>query len=242
MPRLSKVLRYAHAKLAERRPPITFEWSNYMDWLSFANPGMLTRGNVASFEYAIANLPSDAPILEIGSFCGLSTNMIAHLATKYGVPNKIVTCDRWVFEGAEGGGMLGESSITHDEYRTFIKNSYMRNVQMFSQGHLPYTVECFSDELFESWARGETCEDVFGRPITLGGRLSFCYIDGNHTYAFAKRDFENCDRYLDAGGFILFDDSGLNTDWDVVKVVREVEASGRYDMVARNPNWLFRKK
>ena len=50
--------------------------------------------------------------------------------------------------------------------------------------------------------------DVFGRSFQLGGPISFCYIDGNHTDDLAKRDFENCDRYLEKGGFVLFDDSG----------------------------------
>src|SRR5687767_3117074 len=51
-------------------------WTEYMSWLSFANAGMLTPGNVDCFDYAIRNLPSSAPLVEIGSFCGLSTNAI----------------------------------------------------------------------------------------------------------------------------------------------------------------------
>jgi len=40
----------------------------------------------------------------------------------------------------------------------------------------------------------------------------------------------------------LFDDSGDNTHWEVRHVVSEVMASGRYEVIANNPNYLFRKK
>jgi Methyltransferase domain len=76
----------------------------------------------------------------------------------------------------------------------------------------------------------------------LGGAISFCYIDGNHSYDFAKLDFENCDRFLEKGGFMLFDDSADGSDWDVCKVVQEVIATGRYDLIAKNPNYFFRRK
>jgi hypothetical protein len=62
--------------------------------------------------------------------------------------------------------------------------------------------------------RSRSAIDVFGRNVVLGGSLSFCYIDGNHTYGFAKRDFENKDRFLAPGGFIFFDDSGDGSGWE----------------------------
>jgi len=44
-------------------------------------------------------------------------------------------------------------------------------------------------------------------------------------------------RFLQVGGFILFDDS---TD-SVFGLMPEVLATGRYRLVARNPNHLFQK-
>ena len=124
-------------------------WTEYMNWLTFANAGMLARGNVFCFHYAIQKLMSESPIVEIGSFCGLSTNMITYLKEKYAVKNPLLTCDRWLFEGAEQGRMLGDSmTITHDEYRLFVKETYIRNVRMFSRYDLPYTMEMLSDEFF----------------------------------------------------------------------------------------------
>jgi hypothetical protein len=218
-------------------------WSEHLAWLSLANAGMLDRGNVACFDHAIKNLPSDAPIVEIGSFCGLSTNVLTYLKHVHGATNRLITCDKWVFEGSDDGEKLDDTStVTHAAYRDFVKRTFRENVRMFSSDDLPFTVEMFSDEFFELWSHRERRSDVFGRELELGGPISFCYIDGNHTYDFAKRDFEHTDRFLEKGGFILFDDSADGSDWEVCDVVREVPSTGRYELVAKNPNYLFRKK
>jgi hypothetical protein len=240
---LAGVARRLLRRLADRGTPSGEFWSEYLSWLSFAHAGMLSRGNVWSMDYAIRNLPSEAPILEIGSFCGLSTNVITYLKEKYKVKNPLITCDKWIFEGAEGCGMLGDSqSVSHAEYKQFVRETFLRNVQMFSRSDLPFTIELFSDELFGAWATFQKHQDVFGREVRLGGPISFCYIDGNHSYAFARRDFENCDRFLEKGGFILFDDSADGSEWEVCKVVQEVVETRHYDLIAKNPNYFFKKK
>lgn len=223
--------------------PVKESWTEYMDWLTYANAGMLARGNAYCIEYAIQNIKSKAPIVEIGAFCGLSTNMITYFKEKYNVKNPLVACDRWIFEGSEHGGMLGDSkTVSHTEYREFVKESFMRNVKMFSRYDVPYSIEMFSDEFFGAWNKSEKHRDVFGREFQLGGPISFCYIDGNHTYKFAKRDFENCDKYLERGGFVMFDDSADGSGWEVCQVVQEVLTNRRYELIAKSPNYLFRKK
>ncbi len=82
-----------------------------------------------------------------------------------------------------------------------------------------------------------------GNALTLGGAVSFCYIDGDHSYQSCKEDFENSDEFLTAGGLLLFDDSADKGIWgNVHKVVKEVQQSGRYELIIKNPNYLFRKK
>ena len=214
----------------------------YVQWLYFANAGMLDRGNLYCFDYAIRNLPSNAPLIEIGSFCGLSTNLITYYKEKHNVKNALITCDKWEFEGAYKGSMVGDSLITHDEYRMFVKETYIRNIQMFSRYDLPYTMELNSDEFFFKWSNSKKLTDLLGRSIQLGGPISFCYIDGDHSYEYVKRDFGNCDNFLEPGSFILFDDSADGSGWDVCKVVSEIQQSGMYELVIKNPNYLFRKK
>jgi len=215
----------------------------FIKWLTFANAGMLDNGNIYCFEYAIENLVSDKPIIEIGSFCGLSTNLINFYLRKNNKTNKLITCDKWIFEGADGGtGLLGESRLSHREYREFVRDTYIRNVTFFSKENLPYTIEVFSDEFFSLWKDAAVKPDVLGRQVKLGGEISFAFIDGNHTYEFAKRDFENVDKYLEPGGFILFDDSSSNSIFGLHRLMLELEKEGNYEVVIKNPNYLFRKK
>ena len=216
--------------------------NEFLSWIRFAVPGMLARGNVDAMEYAVANMPPDEPILEIGSFCGLSTVVLAYLLDKRSKTVPIYTCDQWEFEGQQLGAPLGDSpSVTHDVYREYVRNTFLRTMHTFAANRLPHTIECLSDEFFRRWFNNEKTVDVFDRPVTLGGKIGFCYIDGNHTYEFAKRDFENTDRALVSGGFILFDDSADGSLWEVNRLTRDLAAGHHYELVSKNPNYLFRK-
>jgi Methyltransferase domain len=212
---------------------------DYLAYLSFANAGMLNQGNLLCFDFAIRNLPSKNPMLEIGSFCGLSTNIMTYFKRKHGVENKLFTCDKWEFEGAEGN--VGASDIPHWKYREFVRGSFVRNAEMFSAEALPHTIEKRSEEFFEFWRAGITVTDVFGQKAKLGGPISFCFIDGNHGYEYALRDFLNTDEFLEPGGFVLFDDSADGSKWEVCSVIEEVKRMGTYEIAAQNPNYLFRK-
>jgi len=234
-----RVLRKA-ARVIDPPRPIQILSDEYITWLCYANPGMLERGNLYLIDYAISHLPSAAPILEIGTFCGLSTNVIAHFKRKHGVNNPLITCDKWEFENVNGRANIADSPVLFSEYKKFVKNSYIRNMQMFSPDDLPFTFELTANEFFEKWKNGKVCADVLGRTYTLGGPISFCYIDGNHTYEYAKQDFLNCDAYLVNGGFILFDDSTL-TEFTLHKLMPEIIAMSRYRLVAQNPYHLFQK-
>lgn len=228
------------AKRLTNKAPIIHK-DRFIDWLSFANAGMLEKGNVYCFEYAIKNLPSENPILEIGSFCGLSTNAINHYLSKYGKKNKFFSSDKWEFEGSDENKNIGNSDITHKDYRTFVKESFMRNVKFFSHHNIPYTIEVFSDEFFNLWSEKKLVQDIFDREVQMGGTFSFVYIDGNHTYEFAKRDFENADKNLEIGGFILFDDSSDFSPFGCALLMKEIVKLKRYELVMKNPNFLFRK-
>ncbi len=228
------------AKRITNKAPI-INADRFIDWLSFANAGMLEKGNVYCFEYAVKNLPSESPILEIGSFCGLSTNAINHYLSLYGKKNKFFSSDKWEFEGSDENKTLGNSSITHADYRTFVKESFMRNVKFFSRNNVPHTIEVFSDDFFKIWSEKKRVKDIFDREVELGGKFSFVYIDGNHTYEFAKRDFENADKNLEIGGFILFDDSSVYSRFGCALLMKEIVKMKQYELVMKNPNFLFRK-
>ncbi len=213
----------------------------YLTWLSYANAGMMHSGNFYCFDYAMKNLPTDDPVIEVGSFCGLSANVTGYLLKKYGRKNKIITSDKWVMENAETE-FIGNSDIRFSEYSQYVKESFIRNVNFFNGKNIPYAIEVFSDEFFSLWEKGAEVNDVFGRNIKLGGGISFAYIDGNHTYEFTKRDFINTDKFLVKGGFIFFDDTNFESPYGCVKLMKEIKRNPSYELVMKNPNYLFRKK
>jgi hypothetical protein len=215
--------------------------NEYIRWLSYANAGMLHWGNLYCIDLAIKNLPSNNPVLEIGSFCGLSTNIISFLLCKYEKTNKLISADKWIFGGVIDDKNVGESHISFKEYSKFVKSSFKRNTEFFSSKNKPFTIEAFSDEFFELWDGNKKAIDVFNREIQLGGKISFCYIDGNHKYSFTKRDFVNVDKYLDIGGYILFDDSNDFGGFGAGKFMKEMKKNIRYKLVIKNPNYLFQK-
>ncbi len=224
----------------QRRGTVPYD-SIYLKWMEFANAGMMDRGNRHLIDLAVASLPAGAPVLEIGAFCGLSTNVITYFLKKHGRSNALLVTDPWVFEG-EDGPHLPESDIPFTAYRELVLEQFLRNVRFWNGDRLPHAFTLASDDFFAAWERGETREDIFGRPVRLGGRLGLCYVDGDHQYEQARRDFLNADRALASGGTILFDDSDeFGAFPEVHEVVREAMREHGYEPVAANPNHLLRK-
>jgi SAM-dependent methyltransferase len=221
-------------------PPVDVS-EPYTDAITIAVPGWLNRGNLYCFDRALGDLPSDAPMIEIGSFCGLSASLLSYYKRKHGRRNRLITVDIWRY-GRMERELGGKTPTTYEEFRAFVKESYLRNVRAFSAWDLPYPFEMSSDELFAAWREGREGHDLFGRPLRLGGPISFCYVDGSHRYEPARNDFRHAHEFLEPGGYLFFDDSYDGAGWGVGRVVAEVRASGDYELVLRNPNYLFRKR
>ena len=78
--------------------------------------------------------------------------------------------------------------------------------------------------------------------MQLGGPFAFAYIDGAHTYEQSTKDFQNVDRYLELGGFIVFDDSADDGPHvGSTRTAQEAAMLTRYEVVAKNPNYCLRK-
>ncbi|MDJ0581304.1 class I SAM-dependent methyltransferase [Crocosphaera sp.] len=215
---------------------------DFIEKLRAGNAGMLLIGNIWCFDYAISHLPSDSPIVEIGSFSGLSTNLIIYLKSKYKQENKVICSDPWDFNAGHPEEKIADHPyLTCQDYSNYIKENFIRNVLFFSKHDLPYAIESNSDTFFKYWEKGEVVQDIFERSIKLGESISFAYIDGNHSYDYAARDFENVDRYLEIDGFILFDDSSDKSDSEVCKLMEEIIESNRYEVIKKAPNYLVKK-
>src|SRR5438477_11038682 len=148
---LARALRKAASLIGPASSQIDIT-DDYVKWLCFANAGMLDRGNLYLIDYALSRLRSNAPFLEIGSFCGLSANLIIHYKRKHGLHNKLFTCDKWEFENDDKDRKnIAGSPVLFSDYKRFAKESYLRNIQTFSGDDLPFTIESFSSEFFDLW-------------------------------------------------------------------------------------------
>ncbi len=214
-----------------------------LGWMELATAGMLHPGQYALFSRAVRELPTDDPVIEIGSWAGLSANVITHLLERYAKPNRLFTTDPWDFErSVEEAERIPESDVSFDSLRMHVREQFERNLRFWSGDRLPYAFELFSDDFFDAWDRREARTDVFDREATLGGPVSFVYIDGDHREDQARRDFENADRFLVRGGLILIDDSDRFGAWPhLYQLVREACHHWGYEPVAENPHRLLRK-
>ena len=221
-------------------PPKYLE-DDFIKWLLHANAGMLHLGNVYAMNYAIERLPSDGAIVEIGSFCGLSTNAMTYLIKKNNKTNKLYSADKWIFVNSHGNEQIGNSEISHLDYKSFVKESFIKNTNFFSPTSLPHTIELFSDEFFIEWNKNSTLNDVFNRTVHLGGPIAFSYIDGDHSYESTKRDFLNVDEHLELGGYVLFDDTSDLSAFGCRKFMSDMNRNDHYKLIMKNPNHLFQK-
>lgn len=220
--------------------------------VAVAGEGMMTDGNIFAFEHAIQNLPQEGSLLEIGSFGGMSTNILAWLLRKHGQQNRpFFTCDPWFYEGFHDHERRddphymalvdGHSELSRLAYMEFVRESFLHSVSFFSAENLPHSFRLTSDEFFEKWQNLETATDLFNRETQLGGPLAFCYVDGNHAYDFARRDVDNVLKNLLPGGFVLLDDSAVELPFGSAKLAQELLVDKRLKLVMKNPNYLFQR-
>ena len=219
--------------------------NEYTRYLTYVNPGFLHAGNLKCFQMAIQDLPGDHPIVEIGVFCGLSTNIIHYYMQKADKQNRMFNVDIWKLYEYDETSNIGDSNRSHKAYSSYLKEVYKMNIDMFYGDPKPFTVEATSDDFFMDWKNKQLSTSIFGEESNLGGSISFCFIDGDHRYEQAKKDFENCDAFLAPGGYILFDDSSKQAinpgNNEVYRIVNEALGTGRYEVALENPNFLLKK-
>lgn len=209
--------------------------------------GMLHPGNIWLMDYAIRKMPAGGVLLEIGSYGGLSANLLRYLLDKHQKTVELFCCDAWVYEGyhdLQGGitpWMDGRTDVLRTDFMAYIQQAYVQSCRLLSAHHLPYAIHCDSDTFFNDWRARAEKRDVFGREVRLGGPVSFAYIDGNHAYDYARRDFEHVAEFLLPGGFVLLDDSARHQTFGSARLARELSQRQGFSVVAENPHFLFRK-
>lgn len=204
-------------------------------------PGWLHHGNVELFDYCLANLPSAAPVIEIGSFAGLSLNTIIYLLKRHGRSNPVFSVDEWTWRNPNRADVFRADTVSMEEHRHLVMETFRRNVSLYSRSNLPHHIVANSDRFFAEWAACNSTTDFFSREVALGGPISFAYIDGDHSYEQSLKDFQNISKHLEVGGFVVFDDSWDESPWQCARTAREAAERSDYRLVDKRPNFCLQK-
>lgn len=210
--------------------------------------GMLKEGNIGLLDFAIKNMPTEGSVLEIGSYGGLSANLIIHLMRKHQKNNSFFTCDAWIYEGYKdtlqkvtNNYIDGRKDIQRTEYSVYMKNAFINSTRFLSPQNLPFSFHQYSNSFFDSWNENKSELDIFGRTVSLGGHISFAYIDGGHSYEVAWKDFNNIASHLLSNGYVLLDDSADGQNFGSAQIISQIKKDSRFKVIAKNPNYLIQK-
>jgi predicted O-methyltransferase YrrM len=145
-------------------------------------PGFLTEHEAKFLGMAAAMAPPAGVIVEIGSFKGKSTVMLAAVAAHYRA-GSVVAIDPHTFSNPE---LAEHRATTGSSWHEFNEN-----IQHAGAAHVVEAHRAFSTDMAANWSR----------PIRL------LWIDGNHTFEGAKADFDGFMPNLVPGGIVAFHDA-----------------------------------
>lgn len=209
---------------------------------------MLSDHNIALIDYAIRKMPQEGVVLEIGSYAGLSTNVILHLLNKHSQMHRMYCVDAWRYEGYEDNKLSyetefidGRDDVLRTDYTVYIQNAFRSAVKLFHATRMPYAYHQNSAAFFANWNKKEMT-DVFGRNMMPEGKIAFCYIDGDHSYSSAKEDYENTIKHMLPDGYILLDDTEAHLKFGSVRLRKEIMKDTRVNIISSQKNLLIRFK
>ena len=166
--------------------------------LALKMPGFLGENEIRFLGVLAACTPAEGAIVEIGSFKGKSTVLLATMAKKYGL-GPVVAIDPH-----QGLSYLGpeapQQSPTFDEFLGNVKAAGLdANVEV---------QRAYSRDVAKKWSR----------PIRL------LWIDGDHSYKGCKEDFDLFSPFLAEGAVVAFHDA-LNAVEGPIRVFTELVLS-----------------
>jgi predicted O-methyltransferase YrrM len=167
-------------------------------------PGFLLEAEARLLGTIAACAPAGGAIVEIGSFKGKSTVMLAKVAAHYGL-GKIVAIDPHNFNNEELAGFKTDAEAT--SYREFIANLAGAGLTGLVEVHRAY-----STEVSLEW----------NRPI------SFLWIDGDHSYKGAKADFDGFFPHVLPNGIVALHDALHEFSGPIRVFVEEMLCSDRF--------------
>jgi hypothetical protein len=165
-------------------------------------PGYLLENEAKFLGFLAAVTPPRGAIVEIGSYRGRSTVMLATVAAHYGV-GPVVAIDPHnspILVNPDGGDQFSS-------YEDFLANIRGAGLAGHVEPHLAY-----STDVSATWSR----------PIRL------LWIDGDHSYAGVKADFDGFLSHLAPYGVVALHDALSNFEGPIRIFVEEMLRSDRF--------------
>ena len=165
-------------------------------------PGHLQENEARFLGVLAAITPAQGAIVEIGSYRGRSTVMLAKVAGHYGL-GPVVAID------PHNSPILVNLDGSNDKssYQDFLHSIRHAGVEAHVEPHLAY-----SKEVSVGW----------NQPIRL------LWIDGDHTYPGAKADFDGFSAHLAPNGVVALHDSLNNFEGPIRVFVEEMLRSDKF--------------
>ncbi len=167
-------------------------------------PGFLVEDEARFLGLVAACAPCRGAIVEIGSFTGKATVMLAKVAAHYGL-GPVVAIDPHNFNSAELKEHRTVPGAT--SFQEFQNNLEAAGLAQHVKAHRAY-----SGELAAAW----------NRPIR------FLWIDGDHSYKGAKSDFDGFISHVEPEGVVAFHDALHLFSGPIRVFVEDVLRSNRF--------------
>jgi predicted O-methyltransferase YrrM len=216
----------------------------YIDRILCSVAGMTSKQNIYLMDKAIAALPEQFDVLEIGSFAGQSAILLNYLMKKHNKKGKIICVDPFYYEGWYDkqnqsqeyiSSIANHPNITRQEYLHFIEQSFKTNTHIFCKENPPQLYKMRSDDFFIKLSTDQL-------PELSELKFGFCYIDGDHSKASALNDMKNCISSSMPNAMILMDDSAKQYRLGSTDAANEILKWKKVKLIAESPNRLFQKK
>lgn len=165
-------------------------------------PGFLGENEARFLGLVAACIPAQGAIVEIGSFKGRSTVMLAKVASHYGL-GPIISIDPHTHILSTGHDSDTHPS-TYDDFLTSLRGA---GVEQHVEIH-----RAFSKEVSRTWNRA----------------IRFLWIDGDHSYKGAKEDFDGFISFVRPMGVVALHDALNNFSGPIRVFVEEMLRPERF--------------
>lgn len=176
-------------------------------------PGWLTTAE----GHALEELARDKVVLEIGSYCGKSTILMARTA------KHVYAIDTFDGRGISSiqGQLVPQSLKCHD------------TLEQFKENIKKYGIEDKVTTIIADTTDINTAAKITRERKPEHKLMDVAFIDGAHDYKSIASDTNLARKFLKEDGLLVYHDYQRAADYDVARVVDSLLASGTYEKVAR---------